>query len=109
MILRIKADNIEIFLKNSQDNFFNKLVIYNKKQDDDNYTDILPYIKEYVMKKKRVKYLAIKSILTRGCDWKQLDLSDLKDEVKEFKLHNIKVLSYNKLSIDINRFLYEID
>ncbi|PKC54159.1 hypothetical protein RhiirA1_542974 [Rhizophagus irregularis] len=109
LVLRIKANDIEIFLKNSQDNFFNKLVIENKKQEDDNYIDILPYIKEYVMKKRRVKYLAIKNTLIRGCVKREVDLFDLKDEVKEFKLHNIKVLSYIRLSIDIYRFFDEID
>ncbi|EXX63096.1 hypothetical protein GLOIN_2v1871149 [Rhizophagus irregularis DAOM 181602=DAOM 197198] len=109
LVLRIKANDIEIFLKNSQDNFFNKLVIENKKQEDDNYIDILPYIKEYVMKKRRVKYLAIKNTLIRGCVKREVDLFDLKDEVKEFKLHNIKVLSYIRLSIDIYRFFNEID
>ncbi|PKC64280.1 hypothetical protein RhiirA1_462644 [Rhizophagus irregularis] len=89
LVLRIKANDIEIFLKNSQDNFFNKLVIENRKQDDINYIDILPYIKEYVMKKKRVKYLAIKNTI-QGCVDMKMDLFDLKDEVKEFKLHNIK-------------------
>ncbi|GBC20545.2 hypothetical protein GLOIN_2v1791175 [Rhizophagus irregularis DAOM 181602=DAOM 197198] len=89
LVSRIKANDIEIFLKNSQDNFFNKLVIENRKQDDINYIDILPYIKEYVMKKKRVKYLAIKNTI-QGCVDMKMDLFDLKDEVKEFKLHNIK-------------------
>ncbi|PKY32234.1 hypothetical protein RhiirB3_531970 [Rhizophagus irregularis] len=109
LVLRIKVNDIEIFLKNSQDNFFNTLVIKNTNQEDDNYIDILPYIKEYVMKKKRVKYLAIKNTLIRGCVRRKVDLFDLKDEVKEFKLHNIKVLSYNKLSIGIYRFLNTID
>ncbi|POG77692.1 hypothetical protein GLOIN_2v1871144 [Rhizophagus irregularis DAOM 181602=DAOM 197198] len=109
LVLRIKENDIEIFLKNSQDNFFNKLVIKNKKQEDDNYIDILPYIKEYVMRKKRVKYLAIENTLIRGCVRRKVDLFDLKDEVKEFKLHNIKVLSYNELSIGVYRFLNEID
>ncbi|GBC33963.2 hypothetical protein GLOIN_2v1791175 [Rhizophagus irregularis DAOM 181602=DAOM 197198] len=110
LVLHIKENDIEIFLKNSQDNFFNKLVIENKKQKDDNYIDILPYIKEYVIKKKRVKYLAIKNTLILGCISRKVDLFDLKDEVKELKLHNIKVLSYNKLSIGtIYRFLNEID
>ncbi|GET58314.1 hypothetical protein GLOIN_2v1791175 [Rhizophagus irregularis DAOM 181602=DAOM 197198] len=108
LVSRIKANDIEIFLKNSQDNFFNKLVIENRKQDDINYIDILPYIKEYVMKKKRVKYLAIKNTI-QGCVDMKMDLFDLKDEVKEFKLHNIKVLSYTNLCIYIYRFLNEID
>ncbi|RGB26996.1 hypothetical protein C1646_820032 [Rhizophagus diaphanus] len=104
LVLCIKPNDIEIFLKNSQYNFFNKLVIKNTNQEDDNYIGILPYIKEYVMKKKRVKYLAINNTLIRGCIKSEVDLFDLKDEVKEFKLHNIKVLYYNNLSTYIYRF-----
>jgi hypothetical protein len=64
------------------------------------------------MKKKRVKYLAIKNnfILSYNrYDRKDVDLSNLKDEVKEFKLHNIKVLNYVNLSTDICKFVSEND
>ncbi|PKC64744.1 hypothetical protein RhiirA1_421210, partial [Rhizophagus irregularis] len=65
--LHIKMSDFEIFLKNSQDTFI-KLLINNLKGQD-----ILSYIKEYIMKKKR-------------------ELASMKDEVEEFKLYDIKVL-----------------
>ncbi|GET58472.1 hypothetical protein GLOIN_2v1782301 [Rhizophagus irregularis DAOM 181602=DAOM 197198] len=55
--LHLKLYHIEeVFLKNSQNTFIKKLLIcyYFNGQS------ILPSIKEYIMKKKRVKYLAIK-------------------------------------------------
>ncbi|PKY30300.1 hypothetical protein RhiirB3_447318 [Rhizophagus irregularis] len=81
-------------------------------QEDVNYVAIVPCIKEYIMKKKRVKYLAIKSTIFSNTKLYCMDLFDLKDEVKEFKLHNIEVLSYIKLFTDITdiyRFSNEID
>ncbi|PKC56340.1 hypothetical protein RhiirA1_474142 [Rhizophagus irregularis] len=83
----IIASDFEIFLKNIQDTFIKKLVIHNLRNHD-----ILPYIKKYIMKRKRIKYLAI---LTNN-----QNLFDLKDEVKEFKLHDIRVRSYFELCID---------
>ncbi|PKC55442.1 hypothetical protein RhiirA1_542516 [Rhizophagus irregularis] len=60
LALNIKyIDDFEIFLKNSQNTFIKKLLITNKEIDDDIHDYILFYIKEYIMKKKRVKYLAI--------------------------------------------------
>ncbi|GET65222.1 hypothetical protein GLOIN_2v1782301 [Rhizophagus irregularis DAOM 181602=DAOM 197198] len=50
----IKTSDFEIFLKNSQDTFIKKLLIYHRESQD-----ILPTVKEYIMKKERVKYLAI--------------------------------------------------
>ncbi|PKK69083.1 hypothetical protein RhiirC2_748999, partial [Rhizophagus irregularis] len=53
-----------MFLKNSQNTFIKKLLINNRGSKDKEGCDdtndlILSYIKEYIMKKKRVKYLAI--------------------------------------------------
>ncbi|PKY31406.1 hypothetical protein RhiirB3_448998 [Rhizophagus irregularis] len=96
LILHIKENDFEIFLKNSQDTFFEKLLINNIEGQN-----ILPCIKEYIMKNERVKHL--------GYNGKNGDLSKLKDEVKEFKLHNIKVQRYNELFIDINNFVMNID
>ncbi|GBC33983.2 hypothetical protein GLOIN_2v1790167 [Rhizophagus irregularis DAOM 181602=DAOM 197198] len=64
LALNIKAIDFKLFLKSSQDTFFKKLVISNVRQEDGNYIDILPYVKEYIMKKKRAKYLAIKNTFT---------------------------------------------
>ncbi|GES72778.1 uncharacterized protein LOC105326236 [Rhizophagus clarus] len=72
------TSDFEIFLKNSHDIFIEKLLINNTMQE---YSDsITPYIKKYIMKEKRIKYLAI-------IDSKDRELFYLKDEVKEFKLH----------------------
>ncbi|GES72771.1 hypothetical protein GLOIN_2v1886066 [Rhizophagus clarus] len=57
LTLNINVSDFEIFLKNSQNTFIKKLLINNKMREDSD--DILPYIKEYIMKKKRVNYLAI--------------------------------------------------
>jgi hypothetical protein len=54
-------------------------------------------MKKYIMKKKRVKYLAIYEFSFINNE----DLSSLKDEVKEFSLYNIKVQSYYGLLINI--------
>src|SRR6266542_3941103 len=68
------SSDLEVFLKNSQNTFIKKLIIKNIVQKRNE--DILPYIKKYIMKEKRVKYLALKLELDK-------DLSLLKDEVKE--------------------------
>ncbi|EXX71994.1 hypothetical protein RirG_073500 [Rhizophagus irregularis DAOM 197198w] len=97
--LIINESDLEIFLKNSQNTFIKKLAIRNAK--DDGSQDILPYIKEYIMKKKRVKYLAISGIFHE----KSVDLFSLKDEVKEFQLYDIQVLNYNDSVIDVYDFI----
>ncbi|PKK60284.1 hypothetical protein RhiirC2_790876 [Rhizophagus irregularis] len=97
--LIINESDLEIFLKNSQNTYIKKLAIRNAK--DDGSQDILPYIKEYIMKKKRVKYLAISGIFHE----KSVDLFSLKDEVKEFQLYDIQVLNYNDSVIDVYDFI----
>ncbi|UZO26851.1 uncharacterized protein OCT59_019064 [Rhizophagus irregularis] len=86
-IYHIKTSDFEVFLKNIQDSFIKKLVISQLQKQD-----ILPYIKKYIMKRQRIKYLAI---LTENND-----LFYLKDEVKEFKLHDIRVRKFSDLFID---------
>uniref|UniRef100_U9V2L6 Uncharacterized protein n=1 Tax=Rhizophagus irregularis (strain DAOM 181602 / DAOM 197198 / MUCL 43194) TaxID=747089 RepID=U9V2L6_RHIID len=94
----IEASDFEVFLKNSKDTFINKLLINNSEGQD-----ILPFIKEYIMKKKRVRYLAIKeSILVK-------ELVSFKDEANEFRLYNIKVQSYQSLEINLHNYIKEID
>ncbi|RGB23164.1 hypothetical protein C1646_774920 [Rhizophagus diaphanus] len=95
--LTIKKNDFRVFLENSQYILINKLLITQSGDDD-----ILHYIKEHIMKKKRVKYLAIKNIRNSK------ELFNLKDEVKEFDLHNIKVRSYNDLVINVHSFLNNI-
>ena len=103
MTLYIKASDFEVFLKNSQNTFIKKLLIRNEKieEDEDNF----PYIKEYIMKKKRVKYLAIVGAFLEEDE----DLFSLKDKVKEFELYDIQILNYDDLFIQIYDFIREID
>ncbi|PKK70205.1 hypothetical protein RhiirC2_780023, partial [Rhizophagus irregularis] len=101
LILRINTYDLEIFLKNFQDNFIKKLLIKNIKKEE--CQDIFPFIKEYIVKKKRVKYLAIKEIFY----FKDEELFLLEDKVKEFELYDIKVLYYDDLVIDICDFIKE--
>ncbi|EXX74815.1 uncharacterized protein OCT59_015306 [Rhizophagus irregularis] len=102
--LAINGNDLEVFLINSQNTFIKKLLIRNIKKDDSE--DIFPYIyiEEYIMKKKRVKYLAI-SDMFRG---ESEDLFSLKDKVKEFELYGIQVLEYLELYIDIDHLIKEI-
>ena len=102
----IIASDFEIFLKNSQNTFIKKLLI--KNQDDE---DILPYIKEYIMKRKRVKYLAIKNTFFKNTFFNNnvRDFFSLKDEVKEFESNDIQVLYYNDLHIQVIDFIKEMD
>jgi hypothetical protein len=100
MNLEIKKGDFEIFLKNSQNTFIEKLLIRNREQNG--HEIILPYIKEYIMKKKKVKYLAVAGLSSND---------DLKDDKKEFKLHDIIVLDFIKLKIkhyDIINEIYKI-
>ncbi|GBC22888.2 hypothetical protein GLOIN_2v1882251 [Rhizophagus irregularis DAOM 181602=DAOM 197198] len=98
LILHIKASDFEIFLKNSQDTFIKKLLISNSMLNGD---DILPYIKEYIMKEKRVRYLTFEDIANN-------ELINLDDEVEEFKLHNIIVQNYSYLCINEYQFIQEL-
>jgi hypothetical protein len=97
--LSINGKDLEIFLKNSQNTFIKKLLINNEKVNENE--DIFPYIKEYIMEKKRIKYLAILETF----HGKSEDLSSLKDKVKEFELYDIQVLHYKELLINIYDFI----
>jgi hypothetical protein len=55
--LTINLDDLKVFLKNSSNTFIKKLLINNKMKLGNE--DIWSYIEEYIVKKKRVKYLAI--------------------------------------------------
>ncbi|CAB4422654.1 unnamed protein product [Rhizophagus irregularis] len=89
----IETSDFEVFLKNSQNTFIKKLLIHYYNDDQ----DILPSIKEYIMKKKRVEYLAIKKFYFASTCGEELFY--LKDEVKRFGLYNIKVQNFNRLRI----------
>ncbi|CAB5199771.1 unnamed protein product [Rhizophagus irregularis] len=98
LALTIKESDFRLFLENSQDTFVNELLVIQKVSED-----ILHYIKEYIMKERRVKYLAVENTKNR------INLFDLKDEVKEFKLHNIIVRHRNDLNISVNDYIKNID
>ncbi|CAB4444539.1 unnamed protein product [Rhizophagus irregularis] len=108
LTLQVKVNNFELFLKNIQNIFIKKLLINNKDGDD-----ILPYIKQYIMKKERVNYLAIKISSYRNgfyyYNFNNKDLSYLKDEVEEFRLSNIKVQNYNDSIIEVYDYIKETD
>jgi hypothetical protein len=104
LVLHIKVNDFKIFLENSQNTFINNFLIMQKGSDD-----ILHYIKEYIMKKKRINHLAIKNTFIVRYYEQNNDLFNLKEEVKEFKLHNIDVQSYSDLSTNVYDFIKKID
>ncbi|PKK63489.1 hypothetical protein RhiirC2_854975 [Rhizophagus irregularis] len=93
--LTIEERDFGVFLENSQYSLINMLLILQFGNDD-----ILHNIKDYyIMKKKRVKCLAIKD--------DKKELFDLKDEVRELELHDIKVRRHSDLNIKIYDFIKE--
>ncbi|GES79281.1 hypothetical protein GLOIN_2v1779695 [Rhizophagus clarus] len=97
--LKINTFHLLVFLKNSQNTFIRKLLIRDAKQEKSE--EILPYIKEYIMKKKRVRYLAILGNLFG----KEENLVSSKDEVKEFELYDIEIQHYDDLFIQIHDYM----
>ncbi|GES79284.1 hypothetical protein GLOIN_2v1784879 [Rhizophagus clarus] len=96
LALKFNINDLEMFFKNSQSIFIKKLLIRNKVYQDSD--DILPCIKKYVMKEKRVTYLAIENLHV-SFNENGKDLSYLKDEVREFEFYGIQVKNYNDLCI----------
>ncbi|GBC28077.2 hypothetical protein GLOIN_2v1782948 [Rhizophagus irregularis DAOM 181602=DAOM 197198] len=97
LVLNVKESDFRAFLENSQGVFVNKLSIELRRGSDDS----LHYIKEYIMKEKRVKYLAIKD------NENNKELFDLKEELREFELHNIRVRRHRDLFIsDLSDFIW---
>ncbi|GBB87135.1 hypothetical protein RclHR1_01360006 [Rhizophagus clarus] len=86
------TNDLKIFLKNSQNTFIKKLSIYIIIKNNVNES-IFPYMEEYIMKKKRIKYLTILES-HRHYGGKDEDLFFLKDKVKEFQLHDVQILNY---------------
>ncbi|GET66541.1 hypothetical protein GLOIN_2v1882632 [Rhizophagus irregularis DAOM 181602=DAOM 197198] len=87
-----RTDDLEIFLNYSQNTFIKKLLIKDKGLHINE--DILSCIKKYIIEKERVKYLAISPNITN------YELFSLKNEVNEFKLHNIIVQRFLDLYTD---------
>jgi len=106
LILTMNTNDLEIFLINSQNTFIKKLIfsnIINGIREEAGQDDMLYNIKEYIMKKKRVKYIAF-----RTNDYPaSSELFNLKDEVKEFRLHDIIVQDYRKMKLKFIEFLKE--
>uniref|UniRef100_U9UPC9 F-box domain-containing protein n=1 Tax=Rhizophagus irregularis (strain DAOM 181602 / DAOM 197198 / MUCL 43194) TaxID=747089 RepID=U9UPC9_RHIID len=96
--------DLEAFLKNSQNTFIKILVIKNTTKYESE--DIFPYIEEYIIKKKRIKYLAIlQTFLTSFLTAPRKNLFDLKDKVDYYKLYDIQVLDCYSSSINIEKFI----
>ena len=97
------TNNFKVFLKNPQNTFIKKLLFRKMQLGSE---DILPYIKEYIMIEKRVKYLAIREDFAE----ESKDLFSLKDEVKNFELYNIKIQDYRyyDLNIQVYNFIKEM-
>ncbi|GBB99712.1 hypothetical protein RclHR1_03600008 [Rhizophagus clarus] len=89
--LIINVKDFQIFLLNSQNTFIKKFLIKNKIKLE-GFDNILSLIEDYIVKMRKVKYLALKEDFIEG-----RDLFLLKDHVKKFDLYNIKVQSYNDL------------
>ncbi|POG71800.1 uncharacterized protein OCT59_000165 [Rhizophagus irregularis] len=103
--LSFNSSDFEIFLKNSQNTFIRKLIINNVMQDEGE--SILFYIKEYIMRKERVKYLAFSECFPY--DDTARELFSLEDEVNEFRLHNVIVQRYDDLCISIHGIIYDLN
>ncbi|RGB32522.1 hypothetical protein C1646_816608 [Rhizophagus diaphanus] len=108
MSLVIDTNDYVIFLKKSQNTFIKKLLLFSNygTRDKIGKDDILHYTKEYIMRKERVKYFAFRDFRDfYTYEWDEL--YDLKDEVKEFSLHNIVVQNYNDLKIGKFKIILE--
>jgi hypothetical protein len=105
LALKINKNDLEVFLKNSQNIFIRKLLIRNKFYEESS-DNILPCIKKYIMKEKRVSYLAVEN-LHLFTNREVMDLVYSKDEIEEFKFYGIQVANYNNLCINISDFIDE--
>ncbi|RGB41171.1 hypothetical protein C1646_739225 [Rhizophagus diaphanus] len=99
----------EVFLKNLKNIFIKKFLL----KISILVNDILPYVKEYIIKENIAEYLAIRGyieILVSENNVHQCrkDLFNMTDELKEFELYNIKVKEYNDLYIKAHEFIDEM-
>ncbi|PKK64504.1 hypothetical protein RhiirC2_787397 [Rhizophagus irregularis] len=102
LILAIKGSDLGVLLENSQSIYIEKLLIRNAKYYGISQ-NTLYYIKEYIMKNKRVKYLAILDIF-RG---KEVDWFWSSNIAKKFQLYDIQVLDYYASVIDVYDYIKE--
>ncbi|PKY28057.1 hypothetical protein RhiirB3_529618 [Rhizophagus irregularis] len=103
--LSFNSNDFEIFLKNSQNTFIKRLLISNMMQNES--VSILFYIKKYIMRRERVKYLAFSEFFP-DIDTDE-ELFFLEHEVNEFKLHNIIVQKYSDLYISVYNIIYNFN
>ncbi|GBC34021.1 uncharacterized protein OCT59_019096 [Rhizophagus irregularis] len=96
LVLYFKVNDFKVFLRNSQGTFIKKLLINQKGSDD-----ILHCIKEFIMKEKRVKYLAIRNS-------NDGELRRFENEAKEFELYNIKLQYYYAIFIYSYNYMKEL-
>ncbi|GBC02668.1 hypothetical protein RclHR1_04740011 [Rhizophagus clarus] len=103
LALMINIDNLKVFLNNSKNTFIKKLLIRNKMHKMSG--NILPCIKDYIMRERRVKYFAFEEVFFIG---RRKDLISSKIDVEEFDLYDIQVLNYNDLQIQVGDYIKEI-
>jgi hypothetical protein len=112
LVLKIfKTSDFEIFFKNLQNTFIKKLLIENtsfRERDELESKIILSYMKEYIMKKKRTRYLAFLDCFYTQGRTKDDDLASLKNELEEFRLHNIIVKNYHDLNTEVHNFIIKM-
>ncbi|PKY54251.1 hypothetical protein RhiirA4_447960 [Rhizophagus irregularis] len=89
--LMINARDFNTFLFKTRNIIIKKLLIENLMKEG----DLIPYIKEHVMKEKRVKYLAI-------------DESVTENDIKEFESYNIKFVNFDDFYIRAYEFVNEM-
>ncbi|PKY24222.1 hypothetical protein RhiirB3_438701 [Rhizophagus irregularis] len=100
--LKFSINDLEVLFKDTKNVFIRKLLIINRQESD----DILPCIKKYIMKEKRVAYLAVKVFFISSNRVTTIkDLFHSKDEVEEFKLYDIQVTNYDVSRIQVLRDL----
>ncbi|POG77015.1 uncharacterized protein OCT59_005933 [Rhizophagus irregularis] len=107
----IRKNIWEVFFKSLGHIFIKKLLF----RINNLFDHILPYIKEYIMKEKRVEYLAIEAHIeiqvgsgTYNIYRHNKELFTMTDELKEFESYNIKVREYSDLCIRAYEFIDEM-
>ncbi|RGB22158.1 hypothetical protein C1646_822654 [Rhizophagus diaphanus] len=104
----IRKNIWEVFFKSLGHIFIKKLLL----RVNNLFDHILPYIKEYIMKEKRVENLAIEGYIEiqvrSGTRRRNKELFTMTDELKEFELYNIKVREHSDLYIRAYEFIDEM-
>ncbi|GBC02666.1 hypothetical protein RclHR1_04740009 [Rhizophagus clarus] len=103
LALKINVNDLKTFFENSHCIFIRKLLIRNKVYQESD--DILSCIKKYIMKEKRVTYLAIENL--HYCTNERKNLFHLED-IEEFKFYGIQFINYDNLCIEIHDFINEL-